>query len=266
MNVENPEGILPQWIDTHCHLDASEFDADRPQVVARAQASGVCQWVIPAVAAVGFERAERMALVPGAFLAWGLHPVYLTQHEVTDLQLLEQQIQRHRPVAVGEIGLDFFLKALDRDAQLALLRAQLKLANDYALPVILHCRKANDELVRELRRFGVRRGIVHAFNGSDQQARAFIEQGMCLGIGGNVTFERARTIRHLATTLPMESIVLETDAPDMPPAFAWHKRNEPAFLRLIAEVVAGLRSVSLETLSRVTSDNASRVLNLINPV
>ncbi len=266
MTAEDRETSGVSIFDTHCHLDAIEFDPDRDAVIARSRAAGVSRWLVPAVSVATFEQTAEVGKREGVCLAWGLHPVYLAKHRPEDLALLEVQIQRVRPVAVGEIGLDFFLRDLDREAQMTLFRSQLRLARDYDLPVVLHCRKANDELVRELRRFGVTKGIVHAFNGSLQQAQALIEQGMCLGFGGNLTYDRALNIRRLAVALPLESIVLETDAPDIAPSFAAGLRNEPANLLRIAQNLADLCQISLSSLARATFSNAERVLGMSIPV
>lgn len=263
------------WIDTHCHLDAPEFDADRAAVVSRARAAGVSQIVLPAVAAAHFDTVRELAHTHGLAYALGLHPLWLADASEEDLDQLQQALQSHRDdprlVAVGEIGLDHFVPGLDLARQQRFYRAQLKLARDAGLPVILHVRRSADALLQGLRLIGVAGGIAHAFNGSRQQADQFLALGFCLGFGGTLTFDRALQIRRLAADLPDTALVLETDAPDIPPHWLYRTaaergvqagqgRNEPAELPAIAAVLAGLRRVSVETLAQQTNSNAQLVL------
>lgn len=253
-------------IDTHCHLDASEFDADRDATIASCRASGVAAIVVPAVAAVNFAAVRALAGAnPGIGYALGIHPMYVERAADEDLAQLRTALEaaRHDPrlVAIGEIGLDYFVPGLDRERQLRFLAAQLRLAAEFELPVLLHVRRSQDHLLRELRRIRVSGGIAHAFNGSAQQAGAFIDLGFALGFGGAMTFERATRIRTLAADLPREAHVLETDSPDMAPAWlARGARNSPAELPEIAAVFARLRGVSLADAVSNTGTNALRVL------
>jgi len=259
------------WIDTHCHLDAPEFDADRDAVVQRARDAGVSQIVLPAVAAAHFDTVRQLAHAHGLAYALGLHPLWLADAAEEDLDRLQQALQQHRDdprlVAVGEIGLDHFVPGQDLARQERFYMAQLKLARDAGLPVILHVRRSADALLKGLRRVAVPGGIAHAFNGSLQQARHFMALGLCLGFGGTLTFERALQIRKLATTLPDSALVLETDAPDIPPQWLYRTaaeravqpgqgRNEPAELPAIAAVLAGLRGVSVQALASQARANA----------
>ena len=262
------------WIDTHCHLDAPEFDIDRPAVIARARAAGVALQVLPAVTADNFERVRELAHAEGLAYALGIHPLHVDRASEADLGRLAQALQTHRDdprlVAVGEIGLDHFVPGLDLQRQERFYTAQLKLAHEAGLPVILHVRKSADALLKGLRRSAVIGGIAHAFNGSRQQADAFVERGFALGIGGTLTFERALQIRRLASDLPEHALVLETDAPDMPPHWLYRtaaqraagevSRNEPAELPRIAAELARLRGWSIESTARLTTANALRVL------
>lgn len=251
------------FIDTHSHFDAAEFDADRDAEYARAIAAGVGVQVIPAVS---FDNFAAVAITctryPGCVPAWGLHPMYLHVHRPEHLEALRAQIARQRPVAVGEIGLDYFVRDLDRAAQEYFLVEQLKIAKDFDLPVLLHCRRANDELLKQLRRFRLRGGIAHAFNGSPQQAQEFIKLGFKLGFGGAFTWPRANNLRRLAVDLPLEAIVLETDSPDIPPVWIGRGRNAPGELPRIAATLAELRGVDVETVARQTSANARALLAL----
>jgi TatD DNase family protein len=189
--------------------------------------------------------------------------MYTPQATDADLDVLRDWLQRERPVAVGEIGLDHFVEGLDPARQLHLFVEQLKLAREFDLPVLLHVRRAVDPILRELRRIGVRGGIAHAFNGSRQQAEMFIALGFKLGFGGAMTWPRATRLRALAATLPLESMVLETDAPDIPPNFVGHGRNEPAFLPRIAQILSELRAQPVDEIAKNTSQNASNILSSI---
>lgn len=264
------------WIDTHCHLDAPEFDADRAAVVLRARQAGVGQVVVPAVNAANFDTVRRLAHEAGLAYALGIHPLCTAAANDADLDQLQAALAASRDdprlVAVGEIGLDHFVPGLDRQRQERFYMAQLKLARDAGLPVLLHVRRSADGLLKGLRRVGVTGGIAHAFNGSDVQARQFVERGFRLGFGGAMTFERALQIRALAAALPANVPVLETDAPDIPPQWLYRTaaeraaggagqgRNEPAELPRIAATLAGLRGWTLQDTAARTTANALAAL------
>ncbi len=250
------------FIDTHCHLDAREFAVDRAAVVARARAAGVSMMVIPAITAATFADTVATAREYDCPFALGMHPLYLHEFRPSHPALLREVIVREKPVAIGEIGLDFFVPGLDQAAQRDLFMQQLMIARDFDLPVLLHIRRAQDEVLRALRQAGIKKGIAHAFNGSLQQAEAFIRLGFKLGFGGAMTYPRALNIRRLAMELPLESIVLETDAPDMPPEWISKQRNEPAELPRIAAVLAELRGMTPAGIAAVTMANAVAVLAL----
>jgi TatD DNase family protein len=257
------------WIDSHCHLDAPEFDADRDAVLARARVAGVAMLVLPAVTVAGFDALIALAHRDGLAYALGIHPLYVEGAVEADLDRLAQALQEHRGdprlVAVGEIGLDHFVPGLDRAKQERFYAVQLGLARQQGLPVILHVRRSADSLLKHLRRIEVPGGIAHAFNGSETQASQFAQRGFKLGFGGALTFERALQIRHLAAMLPAEVPVLETDAPDIPPQWLYVKagerdqrppsRNEPAELPRIAQSLASLRGWTLEQTANITSAN-----------
>jgi TatD DNase family protein len=252
-----------ELIDTHCHLDVAEFDPDRQAVLARARANGVRAIVVPGVMSPGWDHLWRFcAGEPDLYPALGLHPVYLEHHHPADLAALESLLAEQRPVAVGEIGLDYFVTGLDRARQQALFEAQLALARDAALPVILHVRKAHDAVLATLRRIRVPGGIAHAYNGSLQQAQQYIDLGFKLGFGGMLTYERSRRLRLLAQELPVETIVLETDAPDLTVAQHRGMRNSPEYLPHCLAALAEVRGESREDLARQTSANARAVLGL----
>lgn len=265
--------MAPMWIDTHCHLDAREFDADRDAVAARAAAAGVTQIIVPAVDVAGFEGVRALAQRHGYGYALGIHPLAVEQAADDDLERLRDALDARRDdpllVAVGEIGIDGFVAGLDAARQERWCARQLELAAAYDLPVIVHSRHAVDRVLKLLRRHRVPGGIAHAFNGSLQQAENLIELGFRLGFGGAMTFERALRIRRLAEVLPLEAIVVETDAPDIPPYWLYRSaaeraagavsRNEPAELPRIAATLAELRGIPIDALAQATSVNARAV-------
>ena len=266
---------MPLWIDTHCHLDAREFAQDVDAVRQRARERGVGQIVIPAVDVHNFAAVRGLAHRHGDSYALGIHPLCSPGAGVADLQALECALDAGRSdpalVAVGEIGLDYFVPELDADHQEALLRAQLRLARRFDLPVVLHVRRSVDRVLKALREVPVPGGIAHAFNGSAQQARGFVDMGFKLGFGGTLTFDRALQVRRLAQALPSEAIVMETDAPDIPPHWLYRSaaerdagepqaRNEPGELPRIAELLAQLRGVTPEALAEQTCRNAQAAL------
>lgn len=255
-------------IDTHCHLDAPEFDEDRDVVVLAARQAGVSENVVPAVELANFSAVRACCVrYAGCFPAYGIHPLYAGRADDAALSRLRDWLKEQiggglPPVAVGEIGLDFYVAGGDAVRQTHFFSEQLKIARDFDLPVLLHVRRAVDQVLKQLRRIGVRGGIAHAFNGSRQQADEFIRRGFSLGFGGAMTFPGSSRIRELATSLPIEAIVLETDAPDMPPRWLAGSRNSPAELARIADTLAELRHLSRSAVQVATSANARAVLHL----
>ncbi len=267
------------FIDTHAHLDAAEFNADRAAVRQRARAAGVLTCVIPAVRATHFDSVRDLAHAQQDVYALGIHPLYTPQARDDELALLDAALLSHhhdpRLVAVGEIGLDGFVPELNTPEawakQQLFYKAQLKLAYKHQLPVILHVRRSADLLLKGLRDTPVVGGIAHAFNGSLQQAQAFIALGFKLGFGGALTYDRALQLRRLATELPLSAIVLETDAPDIPPHWLYataqqraagqaQGRNEPAELPRIAQVLAELRGITVDEVANATRANTREAL------
>ena len=266
---------MPGWIDTHCHLDAPEFAPDVDAVRAQARAAGVAHCVIPAVERAQWDAVRQLAQRHGDSYALGIHPLYTPHAADEDLEALAGALQQHqadpRLVAVGEIGLDGFVPGLDPARQWRFYRAQLQLARRFGLPVILHVRRSADRLLKGLREVPVRGGIAHAFNGSVQQAQAFIALGFKLGFGGAVTYERALQLRRLAQALPEDAIVMETDAPDIPPHWLYRTaaeraaglpqgRNSPAELPRIGAEVAALRGLAPADWAARTRANAVAAL------
>lgn len=253
------------WIDTHCHLDAAEFASEGDAVAVHAQQQGVSMIVIPAVACDNFAAVAALAhRNHNCTYALGIHPIFIPQAREEDLAAMRVAVEAAmtdaRFVAIGEIGLDFFVPILTtpemREKQKFFYTEQLKIARDFDLPVLLHVRKSQDSILKYLRRIQVSGGIAHAFNGSFQQAGIFIDLGFKLGFGGAMTFARALQLRRLATELPMESIVLETDAPDISPAWLHPQRNAPEQLPRIGQVLAELRNMPATRIAQMTSANA----------
>jgi len=250
-------------IDSHSHFDVAEFDDDRAHALARARAAGVRRQIVPAIDAAGFARVRELcAREHGLYPAYGLHPMYLAEHRPEHLQELEQWIERERPVAVGECGLDFFVPGLDADAQREYFRRQLELARKFDLPLILHARRAVDEVTAAIRRIGNLRGVVHSFSGSVEQAQHLWKLGFCLGLGGPLTYPRAHRLREIVATMPLEYLLLETDSPDQPLHGHQGQRNEPALLAEVCACVARLRGVEPEEVAAATTRNCERLFRL----
>lgn len=247
-------------VDSHCHLDAPEFEADREAVLDRALAAGVAVQILPAIDAAGWPTLRALsARHPGLLPAYGLHPMFLDRHHPSHLDLLAEWLGREKPVAVGECGLDYFIAGLDRDLQQHYFTRQLELARDFGLPVIVHARRALQDVIGAIRRVGGLSGVVHSFSGSAEQARQLWDLGFLIGVGGPVTYARARRLRRIVAEAPVETLLLETDSPDQPDA-AWRgRRNEPARLTEVLHVVAALRGESEAALAAATSANAERL-------
>ncbi|MEI7456985.1 MAG: TatD family hydrolase [Nitrosomonadales bacterium] len=250
-------------IDTHCHLDAAEFAGKQTELLMAAQNAGISRIVVPSVTRASFAGVSALCdQHPACSAAFGIHPMFVDEATPDDLVVLRETLLTCSPVAVGEIGLDFFVRSDTRAKQEYFFVEQLKLAREFDLPVLLHTRRAADTVLKHLRQNAVRGGIAHAFSGSHEQANEFIKLGFKLGFGGAATFPRATRLRELATTLPLSCLVLETDAPDMPPEFVLRgSPNKPEYLRRIAETLANLRGIPLTKLARETTDNARAVLS-----
>ncbi|MDZ7867463.1 TatD family hydrolase [Acidovorax sp.] len=269
------------WIDTHCHLDAPELAPDVDAVREHARQAGVGHCVLPAVERANWNDVRRLAHQHGDSYALGIHPLYTGNAADGDLELLAQALEQHREdprlVAVGEIGLDYFVPGLDPARQEHFYREQLRLARRFGLPVILHVRRSADRLLKGLREVQGLSGIAHAFNGSAQQAQAFVDLGFKLGFGGAVTYDRALQLRRLATQLPLACLVMETDSPDIPPHWLYataaereagrpQGRNTPGELPRIGEVVAELRGMTVQALAEVSTANALAALPRLAPL
>lgn len=256
-------------VDSHCHLDAPELDHDRDAVIRRARAAGVERQVVPAVDAAGWPKLRDIcAADPDLYPAYGLHPMFLSSHRDEHLAELHDWLVRERPVAIGECGLDFFVEGLDANRQQHFFDGQLALARDFGLPVIVHARRAVDAVIAAIRRIGgpgssqPLRGVVHSFSGSLEQARQLWDLGFLIGLGGPVTYERAKRLRRLVAEMPLDRLLLETDSPDQPDAEMRGQRNEPARLAFICETIARLRDEDPAAIAAATTRNAEQLFGL----
>lgn len=243
--------------DSHSHLDAPEFEHDRSAVVSRAQAQGVKQQLLPAVEFSSWPNLKDVcARYSGLYPAYGLHPMYLASHRPEHISALRTWIEQEKPNAVGECGLDFFVEGLDGELQRFYFIEQLKLAREFELPVVIHARRAVDEVIASIRKIGSLEGVIHSYSGSEEQARQLFNLGFSLGIGGPITYDRAQRLRRLVTSMPIEFLLLETDSPDQPNADYRGQRNEPARMIDVLSVVAKLRGQTEQEIAKATTVNA----------
>jgi len=243
--------------DSHSHLDAPEFEHDRSEVIARALAEGVKRQLLPAVEFASWSNLKDVCgRYAGLYPAYGLHPMYLASHRPEHIPALRSWIEIEKPNAVGECGLDFFVDGLDAELQRFYFIEQLKLAREFELPVVIHARRAVDEVIASIRKIGPLRGVIHSYSGSEEQARQLFNLGFSLGIGGPITYDRAQRLRRLVTAMPIEFLLLETDSPDQPNADYRGQRNEPARLLDVLKIVAQLREQPQEAIAKATTENA----------
>ena len=255
-----------RFIDTHCHFDFPPFTDREAESLAQAAQAGVERIIVPAIDATRFARVlQRSRQHPPLYAALGLHPIVIDQHSDASLEQLERHL-RQRPeklVAIGEIGLDLYMEDPRFDRQQHFLDAQLRLARDYDLPVILHSRRTHDKLAMHLRRIDVpRRGVVHGFAGSLQQAQAFIAAGYAIGVGGTITYPRASKTRQTIARLPLSSLLLETDAPDMPLNGFQGEPNRPERVRNVWQTLCELREEPPEEIADTIAANSARLFQL----
>lgn len=250
-------------IDTHCHLNFSQFDSDREKLLEHCQAIGVKDIIIPGVKAEDWTQLlKTCGQSPLLHPALGLHPLFLADHKTEHLLQLKDLVAHNTVIAIGEIGLDFYLPNHNKKAQIDLFSEQLTLAQAVELPVLLHVRKAHDQTLSLLQKYPVIGGIVHAFNGSLQQAEQYQQLGFVFGVGGAITYPKATRLRSLFSQLPLSSIVLETDAPDMPLLEMQGQRNSPVNIPLILNTLSAIRSESSEEIATITTNNAKQILAL----
>jgi len=252
-----------ELIDSHCHLDDDRFDDCREQVLAEAARAGVTRLVIPATTANRWEKVKQVcADHDGLYPAYGLHPMFVEQHQVAHLRELDEWLQREQPIAVGECGIDFFHSRVDEKWQRQLFLEQLQLANTHRLPLIVHVRKAMDEVISLLRKHARYGGVVHSFAGSQQQALQLHDLGFKLGIAATVGFERAKKLRSVVTAMPAEALLLESDAPDQPGAAHRGQLNQPAYILEHLQTMAELRQCSVEDLAATLNQNVSQLFKI----
>lgn len=249
-------------VDTHCHLDVEDFYIDRDDVLKRCYSAGVSKIIVPAIESkTWLSLLDLCEVNKGLYPALGLHPVFINQHHSDDIHKLEQLLETATPIAIGEIGLDFYIKELDQQRQLELFEQQLVISKNHNLPTILHVRKAHDQTLQLLKKIKVKGGFCHAFNGSMQQAQHYIELGFKLGFGGTLTYANSTKIHKLAKELPLESIVLETDAPDMVVESHRGERNSPEYIIEALTALANIRNESVDFIAEQTTKNANDVMN-----
>jgi TatD DNase family protein len=252
-------------IDSHTHLDDARFDDDREAVLERAARAGITDIVLAGVTARRWPDIRRTCAmqVAGVRLhaSYGLHPMFVNEHREQDLETLETWLRDASPVAIGECGLDFQVEA-DPDTQRRYFLHQIGLARETGLPLIIHARRAVEEVILTLRREGPVRGVVHSYGGSLEQARQLWELGLHIGLGGPVTHDRARKLHRLVAAMPLEQLLLETDAPDQSGASHRGQRNEPAFLTEVLDVVARLRELPADAVATATRANALALFGL----
>ena len=250
-------------IDTHSHIDDPRFDHDRRLVIQRAEAAGVTTQIVPAIQSAWWPRLKGYCDSHSGLLpAYGLHPMVVAQHRESDPELLAEWLQREPAVAVGECGLDFYTDKLDRALQYFYFEAQLDLARQLDLPLIIHARRSVEDVIRILKQKPGLRGVLHSFSGSHEQAVRLIDLGFMMGFGGPITYPRATRLQRLVKTLPLDAILLETDSPDQPDSYHHKQRNEPANLKLIARYISSLRGIRINSLIKTTSQNAWQLFNL----
>ena len=256
-------GLRPRLIDSHAHFDDASFDGDRQAALERAHEAGVEAQVIPAVKAQWWPRIRRLCQDHAELHAsYGLHPMYLADHQEAHLQALAEWVVREHPVAIGECGLDFYIDNPQPEQQQHYFEGQLALARDSRLPVIIHARRSVEEVINTLRRYPGVVGVLHSYSGSEQQAQRLIDMGFCLSFGGPITYDRAKRLHRLVASLPLSAILLETDAPDQPGSRHRGERNEPAYLPEVLETLSRLRDESPATIAEQTRLNTCRLFNL----
>lgn len=250
-------------IDSHCHLDDDRFDDDRNQVMQRSLDKGIHQWIIPATTARRWSKIKQISeSYEGVYASYGLHPMFMQDHKLDHIAQLDSWLDQHDSVAVGECGLDFYQTDKGRVQQIDLFKAQLDLAANHRLPVIIHARKALDLILHELRRSAVGSGVIHSFSGSLQQAQQLVDLGFKLGIAATVSFERANKLRRVVREIDIDALLIETDAPDQPGAGHRGQRNEPAFMIDHLRVMAELRDMLVTELGQKLAQNCKALFGV----
>jgi TatD DNase family protein len=252
-----------KFADSHCHLDDDRFDPDRDQVISRAHSSGINQIVIPATTAKRWPKVEQVTeQYDGVYASYGLHPMFMSEHKAEHVDALDSWLGKHAAVAVGECGLDFYTGDSEMPQQLELFRAQLQVALNHKLPVIIHARKALDMILHEIRLSGIKNGVIHSFSGSLQQAQQLQELGFKLGISASVGYERAKKLRLVVREIDINALMIETDAPDQSGPTHRGERNEPCYIIDHLSVIAGLREMDVDDCANQLTRNCQQLFNL----
>lgn len=252
-----------QLIDSHAHIDDKQLAKDLPDVLARALSNGIIAQVVPATHRENWPHIQSLCNEHDElFACYGLHPCFMDHHTSEHLHDLAYWLGRETPAAVGECGLDYSCDDVDKSAQQRLFAGQLSLAREFRLPIVIHAHKAVEDVIRMIRSSGHNHGLVHSFNGSLQQATRLIDLGYKLGFGGAVTYSRATRLQELIKAIPVESIVLETDAPYQPPSQYNGQRNEPAYITDVLRCVSEVKNLPVEELAQATTGNAIELFGL----
>lgn len=250
-------------IDSHCHIDDDRLDAIRPQVMERAGEKGIERIIVPATTALRWQKIKTLCdTEPRLLPCYGLHPMFMQEHTRNDLVLLEQWLTAEKPVALGECGLDFFAGSEDEQWQIELFAGQIELASQFGLPLIVHARKSLDRVISLLRRHSHHGGVIHSFSGSEQQASQLLDLGFYLGISATVSFERARRLRQVVSRVPIDRLLIESDAPDQPGYAHRGELNEPAFIVDHLSTMAELRQVDEASMANILNQNCARLFGL----
>lgn len=251
-------------IDSHCHLDFKDFDDDREEVIERANKAGIKKIIIPGVMQGTWKNILSCCTkYPQLYACYGLHPYFIEQHQKSDLDSLNDWIETHKPIAVGECGLDFFLKDLDAEKQTFYFQQQLDIASNHKLPVVIHARKSTEAVINAIKKHPHLTGMIHSYSGSYEQAVKLIDLGFYLSFGGPVTYENSTRLRKVVQSLPLENILVETDAPDQPVSNATSKRNEPAYITSVIKHIAHLHNTDDASIANITSENAKKLFQLV---
>ncbi|MDH5485158.1 MAG: TatD family hydrolase [Gammaproteobacteria bacterium] len=250
-------------IDSHCHIDFEDFDSDRDQVIHNANRAGVEKIIVPGITARNWQRQHDICQqYTGLYAAFGLHPYFLEQHQQQHIDALKQWIEQHDTIGIGECGLDFFLPELDKDTQQFYFYAQLELALEKQLPVVIHARKATEQVIQAIKQRPGLRGMIHSYSGSYEQATQLIDLGFFISLGASITYDNATRIQKIASQLPLEHLLVETDAPDQAGGVHRGKRNEPGFIVEVVEGLACIKGLSRENIIQQTSLNAMTLFGL----
>lgn len=254
--------LAVKLVDAHCHLDFEAFDSDRSLVIKRAHDAGIDNIIIPGVKAEHWPRIGKLCEKEGLHACYGIHPYYVDRHSKQDLISLDRQLAEHPCVALGECGLDYRNGQPERQLQHDFFDAQLALAQQHSKPVVIHAVRATEDVIQALKNYPQLNGMLHSYSGSLEQAQQLVDMGFYISLGGNITHERAQRLRRVAAGVPLDALLIETDAPDQPDALHSGERNEPVFIINVLNALAELRSESAETIAQQTTENARRLFSL----